>query len=63
MTSSPGAHSEFPAHGSVDLDALFEGAPVMVTPHDLANEGIIPDDGEYLDLLATYRADRQRDLG
>jgi len=53
----------FPAHESVDLDALFDGAPVLETPHDLANEALIPDDAEYLDFLATYRADRQRDLG
>ncbi len=63
MSSSPGASSVFPAHESVDLDALFDGAPVLETPHDLANEALIPDDAEYLDFLATYRADRQRDLG
>jgi len=63
MSSSPSANSVFPAHESVDLDALFDGAPVLETPHDLANEALIPDDAEYLDFLATYRADRQRDLG
>ena len=63
MSSSPGANSVFPARESVDLDALFDGAPVLETPHDLANEALIPDDAEYLDFLATYRADRQRDLG
>ena len=58
MSSSPGASSVFPAHESVDLDALFNGAPVLETPHDLANGALIPDDTEYLDFLATYRADR-----
>ena len=62
MSSSPGTHSVFPAHESADLEALFEGAPVLVTPHDLANEALIPDETEYLDFLASYRADRQRDL-
>ena len=62
MSSSPGTHSVFPAHESADLEALFEGAPVLVTPHDLANEALMPDETEYLDFLASYRAGRQRDL-
>lgn len=62
MAMSPDARPVLPASAVVDLDALFDGAPVLTTPHDLAAPELFPDDQEYDDLLAAYRADRQRDL-
>lgn len=62
MAMSPDARPVLPASDVVDLDALFDGAPVLTTPHDLAAPELFPDDQEYDDLLAAYRADRQRDL-
>jgi hypothetical protein len=58
MATSPDARPVLPASDVVDLDALFEGAPVLLTPHDLAAPSLFPDDEEFDEFLAAYRADR-----
>lgn len=62
MTTTPDGRTVDPASDVVDLDALFDGAPVLMTPHHLAAPELFPDDQEYAEFLAAYRADRQRDL-
>lgn len=45
-----------------EVDELLKNAPVMTNPDDFANPNLFPDDAEFEEFLASYRADRQRGL-
>lgn len=62
MSTTPDSSGSFPHFERVDLDELFQDAPVLKTPHDLAAPWLIPDDTEFEEFLASVRADRDRDL-
>jgi hypothetical protein len=62
VTTDPDPAAEFESSDRLELDELFRDVPPLSSPHDWAAPEVFPDDEEFEEFLASYRADRARDL-